>query len=150
MSNELNDQFNRYRDNVRLQATMFPIIGKQALDMIRKENEAGNSHAEHVNAHFAMINDTHAEMLALAFPADKKKIAALTMDEKLEWYAYQFQKKPGAYPVYLVGTEFERFWKWRVLIPIKFKRFFYRVKNGEIFKRYPHISELKQKGPSRI
>lgn len=79
------------------------------------------------------------------FPDQKAKISQLTLDEKLEWYAHQFQKNPGVYPVELTTREFARFWKWRVLIPMKLKRFFYRVKNGEIFKRYPHITEIKKK-----
>lgn len=83
--------------------------------------------------------------LLFLFPEDKAKIAKLSMDDKMEWYGYQFQRHPGQYPVELTSDEFTSFWKWRVLVPTKLKRFYYRVKNGEIFKRYPHITEMKKK-----
>lgn len=82
--------------------------------------------------------------LLYRFPEQKEKIARLSLDEKLEWYAHQFTN-PLDGVVLLSSKEFEKFWKWRVLMPMKIKRFFYRVKNREIFKRYPHISEMKKK-----
>lgn len=90
--------------------------------------------------------------LLYRFPRDKRKIAGLSYDQKMEWYAYQFQFDARAASIELSTPEFARFWKWRVLIPIKFKRFYYRVKNLEIFKHYQHISEMKakRKGPERI
>lgn len=88
---------------------------------------------------------TQMDFLLLKFPEDKKAIAGLNMDQKMEWYAHQFQKNPGAFPFHLSTPEFQSFWKWRVLVPTKFKRFFYRLKTGQIFKRYQHISEMKKK-----
>lgn len=100
---------------------------------------------EQLGLHGKVMKQMRREMLALQFPQDKKQIARLSYDNKMEWYAYQFEKNPGAYPIHLLTGEFKRFWKWRVLIPMKIKRFFYRVKNGEIFKKYEHISEMKKK-----
>ncbi len=83
--------------------------------------------------------------LIYEFPAQRDKIKALTLEQKMEWYSYQFQKLPGVYPVELTTEEFKKFWKWQVLIPIKIKRFYFRLKNGELFKRYPNITEMKKK-----
>lgn len=81
------------------------------------------------------------------FPYDKNKIAKLSIEEKLEWYSHQIQVAAqfGSIAVALTSTEFMRFWKWRVLIPLKLKRFYYRVKNLEVFKKYPHISQMRPK-----
>ncbi len=78
----------------------------------------------------------------LKFPEDKKRIAALSHDEKMEWYATR-----DAQEMVWLGNdpEFKRFWKWNVMMPMKIKRLFYRIKNGEIFKRYHHITEMKEK-----
>lgn len=88
--------------------------------------------------------------LMLIFPEDKRQLSRLSLDEKMEWYAYQFEKDQRGATINLSTPEFESFWKWRVLIPTKVKRFFYRVKNGEVFKHYSHISDMKKKGPTRI
>ncbi len=89
--------------------------------------------------------------LFYSFPEQKIKISRLTLNEKMEWYAHQFQKMPGQYPVELTTKEFMRFWKWKVLVPMKLKRLFFRIKNGEIFKHYRHISEIKkERGIQRI
>jgi hypothetical protein len=79
------------------------------------------------------------------FPADKTKIRQLSYGQKMEWYQYQFQKDPQRATVVLSSQEFAQFWKWHVLIPMKLKRFYYRLKNFEAFKKYPHISEMKKK-----
>ena len=76
------------------------------------------------------------------FPEHKKQIAKLSHDEKMEWYAtrnYQEMVFLGNSPGFLA------FWKWHVVILIKIKRFYYRIKNLEIFKHYPHISEIRPK-----
>lgn len=78
------------------------------------------------------------------FPEDKARIAKLSYEHKLEWYQHQFEKSPGEYPVELTTPEFQRFWKWQVVIPMKIARFFFRVKNLEIFKHYPHITDIKK------
>ena len=83
--------------------------------------------------------------LLYEFPARKKAIAALSADQKMEWYAYQWASNPQEATIRLSSAEFERFWRWRVLIPMKLKRLFFRVKNGEIFKKYDHITEMKKK-----
>src|SRR5262245_17082206 len=83
--------------------------------------------------------------LLWSFPDQKTLIGRLSLDQKMQWYAHQFQNHPRIYPAELTSEAFKRFWKWQVLVPIKIKRFFYRVKNGEIFKRYQHISEMKSK-----
>ncbi len=110
---------------------------------------------EEVNAFMAIVaagalpnsipNDLLKPYLLYTFPDDKKKISKLSHENKLEWYQHQFEKKPGVYPVELVGKEFEQFWKWRMVVPMKIRRFFYRLKNGELFKKYPHITEIKKK-----
>lgn len=84
--------------------------------------------------------------LLFQFPEDKRKIARLTFDQKMEWYAHQIQiaGKAGQAAVHFTSREFQRFWKWRVLIPLRVKRFFFRLKNGELFKRHPHITEMKK------
>jgi len=90
-------------------------------------------------------NGATKSFLLYQFPDDKRRISALSYDDKLEWYQHQFERQPGVYPVELTGPEFTRFWKWRMVIPMKLKRLYYRIKNGEIFKRYPHITEMKKK-----
>ena len=85
-------------------------------------------------------------MNVLHFPQNKEKIASLSLDEKMEWYAYLIQSaaQAGSIPMELTTPEFKRFCKWKVLIPLKIKRFFYRVKNGEAFRKYPNIIEIKK------
>ena len=83
--------------------------------------------------------------LLLEFPENKKAIGHLTYDQKMEWYAYQFEKDQQSATITLSSQEFQSFWKWKVLIPMKIKRFLYRLKNGQIFKRYPSIVEMKKK-----
>lgn len=82
--------------------------------------------------------------LLIPFPHGKRKLAQLSSDQKMEWYAYQFQQDPQRASIVLSTPEFQRFWKWRVLIPMKLKRFYYRLKNGELFKRYEHITDMKK------
>lgn len=89
--------------------------------------------------------DVNKSYLLYEFPASKRRIAELTYGQKLEWYAYQFQKDARVAAINLSTPEFARFWKWQVLVPMKIKRFFYRIKNGEIFKKYQHITEMKKK-----
>lgn len=77
-----------------------------------------------------------------AFAPYLKELKKLSFSQKLDWYS----KRNGQEVVYLGNNPyFQRYWKWRVVMPIKFKRFFYRVKNGEIFKHYQHITEMKKK-----
>lgn len=82
----------------------------------------------------------------LEFPKDAPKIKRLSLDKKLEWYACRIQTAnvTGNIPIELTTDQFQRFWKWRVLVPLKVKRFLYRLKNGQIFKHYPHITEMKK------
>lgn len=84
--------------------------------------------------------------LTLSFPNQKAQIGHLTIQQKMEWYAHQIQNsaRVGQPAFHLLTPEFQRFWKWRVLLPLKMKRFFYRIKNGEVFKHYQHISEMKK------
>lgn len=80
--------------------------------------------------------------LLYAFPAAKRKIAKLSYDEKMEWYATRSPEEM----VWLGNNrEFQRFWKVHVLWPLRIKRFLYRVKSGQIWKRYEHISETRNK-----
>ncbi len=83
--------------------------------------------------------------LRLKFPDDKKPIAKLSVEKKAEWYAYQFERQPGQVPIALTTSEFRTFWKWRYYWPLRMKRFFFRVKNLEVFKKYDHISVMKDK-----
>lgn len=76
------------------------------------------------------------------FPEDKKAIAKLSLEDKMVWYLMQDPREM----VFLGNSpEFQVFWRWHVVIPMKIKRFYYRVKNFEIFKHYSHISELRPK-----
>lgn len=89
--------------------------------------------------------------LLLTFPAQKAQIARLSHEEKMEWYAHQFELRP--YDAAVMGTtpEFQKFWKWRVLMPIKCLRFWHRLKNFQMFKRYEHISDMRKKAkPQKI
>ncbi len=83
--------------------------------------------------------------LLFSFPEQRRLIGHLSLEEKMEWYTYQFQRYAGGYPVELTSEEFKRFWKWRVVMPIRIKRLFYRIKNRQIFKHYEHITEMKKK-----
>lgn len=84
--------------------------------------------------------------LLYQFPRDKSLISKLSLDHKIEWYGHQFQAMdPRQVAIIFSSKEFASFWKWRYLMPIKLKRFFYRVNNFEIFKKYPHISEMRPK-----
>lgn len=107
--------------------------------------EAYFSHLDHTMAHQIAAEELLAEISALQFPQNKKEIARLSHGSKMEWYAAQFQKDPQAATVMLSSKEFESFWKWRVVIPMRIKRMYFRIKNFEVFKRYPHISEMKKK-----
>lgn len=88
--------------------------------------------------------------LMWTFPEDKKRLAKLSMEQKMEWYAFQFELNQQQATISLSTPEFVSFWKWQVMVPMKLKRFFYRVKSGQIFKRYQHITDMKKKGPHRI
>ncbi len=81
-------------------------------------------------------------LVNLKFPENKKQISKLNYDQKMEWYATRQPKD-----VVFLGNdpEFQRFWKWHVVIPVKIRRMYYRIKNLEIFKHYKHISEMKPK-----
>lgn len=88
--------------------------------------------------------------LLYRFPERKKDIARLSYDQKMEWYSTRDPKE-----MVILGNdpEFQSFWKWRVVVPVKLKRLFYRLKNFEVFRHYDHISEIKKarrKGPERI
>ncbi len=80
--------------------------------------------------------------LLYQFPERKKELARLSYDQKMEWYQTRDPKEM----IWLGNSEeFQSFWKWHVLVPTKIKRLFYRIKNGEIFKKYPHITVMKDK-----
>lgn len=83
--------------------------------------------------------------LLYKFPEHKHKIKGLTLDQKQEWYGYQFELNPHNAIVMGTQKEFKDFWKWQVLIPIKIIRTYYRIKNFQLFKRYKHITEMKPK-----
>lgn len=86
------------------------------------------------------LNQKH---LLFRFPKEKKEIAKLSTYEKSEWYAHQFTKP--IYPAELTTKEFARFWRWHFYYPLRLKRFFFRIKNLEIFKKYDHITVMKEK-----
>lgn len=81
------------------------------------------------------------------FPDDKSKIRRLSVDDKMTWYGYRIQKAAelNQIAIELTTPEFQRFWKWNVLIPLKIKRAIYRFKTGQMFKRYQHITEMRPK-----
>lgn len=80
--------------------------------------------------------------LLYTFPNQKKQIAKLSYDEKMEWY----QSRDSQEMVWLGNShEFQRFWHWHVVLPVKLRRLYYRIKNGEIFKHYQPITEMKKK-----
>lgn len=99
-----------------------------------------------MNGHGEPINDPKAFLL-FEFPANKKQIAKLCHDDKLEWYQHRFEVagRQGKIPVELTTPEFERFWKWQVWLPMRIKRLYFRIKNFEVFKKYKHISEMRPK-----
>lgn len=109
------------------------------------EHTTWADHVHHALLRQEIMDEMEREMIALEFPKDKKKIAALSHDTKMRWYAGQFQKDPQAATIMLSTKEFESFWKWRVMIPLRIKRMYFRIKNFEVFKKYPHISEMKKK-----
>jgi hypothetical protein len=80
--------------------------------------------------------------LLYQFPERRKEIAGLTYDQKMEWYQTR-----NAQEMVFLGNDasFQRFWYWNVVLPVKIKRLYYRIKNGEIFKHYKHISDTKKK-----
>ncbi len=84
-----------------------------------------------------------SDHVAFRFPADRKKIGKLSQNEKAEWYAHQFAQP--VYPVELTTKDFARFWRWNYYLPVRIRRAFYRIKNFEIFKRYEHITVMKDK-----
>lgn len=57
------------------------------------------------------------------FPADKTKIAGLTLAEKQVWYAAQ---DPHAHIE--SGEDFSAFWYWHYIVPLKLKRFVFWFK----------------------
>lgn len=90
---------------------------------------------------FMLFDEKDKSFLLYQFPDRKKAIGKLSYDEKMEWY----QTRSPEDMIWLGNSkEFQSFWKWHVVVPLKFKRFYYRVKNGEIFKRYQHITEIKK------
>jgi len=114
------------------------------------------SHGLENMAHMpAMAEEPKVEKtyLLFEFPEQKAKIAALTLEQKNEWYHHQFQKNPAVYPTELTSPEFERFWRWRFYMPTRMVRLFYKVKNFE-FKRHPGIDKIRKarerKGPETI
>lgn len=84
--------------------------------------------------------------LEFDFLFDRDRIAKLSMDKKQEWYAHQIQEasKNGMVPIQFTSSEFTRWWYWHYVLPLKIKRWFYRLKSGQLFKRYKHISEIKK------
>jgi hypothetical protein len=84
----------------------------------------------------------HSSYLLFIFPQDRKAISKLTLDQKMEWY---LTREPRTMVFLGNDQDFKRFWKWTVLVPMKLKRLYYRIKNGEIFKKYEHITEMKKK-----
>jgi hypothetical protein len=88
---------------------------------------------------FELLSPDH---LSFKFPEHKKQIARLTYDQKMEWYS---SRKPEE--MIWLGNDpaFKRFWKWHVVIPVRFRRWLYRIKNFEVFKKYEHITEMKNK-----
>lgn len=96
---------------------------------------------------FLFLPEIHANnsFLLFSFPQDSRKIARLSYDHKMEWYAYQFQKNAQEATVNFSSPEFKRFWKWNVAIPLQIKRFLCRVKTGQIFKHYSPITEMREK-----
>jgi hypothetical protein len=90
-------------------------------------------------------DDLLQERFKYRFPEDKKKIAKLSLEQKMEWYAHHIQvnARTGSVPLGLISKEFMSFWKWRVLIPLKIMRFAYKVKNWQ-FKKHSHISEIRE------
>lgn len=101
--------------------------------------------ADYCGSMMAEAKEKDKTFLLYVYPEDKRRIGKLSLEDKLEWYAYQFQTDPRAAAINLSSKDFASFWKWRVLVPLKVKRSFFRVKNLEIFKKYQHISEMKIK-----
>lgn len=63
----------------------------------------------------------------LVYPSDAKLIAMLSLEAKIAWYASQEPRQM----VYLgQQEEFQRFWFWCYIMPLRFKRALYRLKNA--------------------
>ena len=71
----------------------------------------------------SMVDLTRVQLLR--FPEDKAIIAQLDLLEMQCWYAGQEPR----HMIYLGNSiEFKRFWKLHYLLPLKIKRFIYRIK----------------------
>ena len=91
---------------------------------------------------FIMLKKPEKTYLLYKFPEQKRKIARLTYDQQMEWYAYNCAQE-----MIFLGNdpEFKRFWYWNIVIPVRIRRMYYRIKNLEIFKSYEHITDTKKK-----
>jgi len=67
-----------------------------------------------------------AEFSFLTFPRDRATLSKLRLDELICWYACQDPRSL----IYLAQTkEFKQFWYWHYLLPLRIKRFVYRMKH---------------------
>jgi len=65
------------------------------------------------------------DLALLRWPDDKSIIAGLSLSEKIYWYASLNSQDV----IFMANTkEFQRFWYWRYLVPLRIKRFLYKVK----------------------
>lgn len=67
----------------------------------------------------------------LRYPEDKAFLATLSLEEKICWYSGQEPR----YMIYLGNDPtFKRFWFWSYILPLRIKRFMYKIKNVLRFK----------------
>lgn len=80
-------------------------------------------------------------LIELKFPENQKEIGRLSYDQKMEWYASRDPKEL----IFLGNDEdFQRFWYWKVLLPVRLGRMYYKIKNFQ-FRKHQHITEMKAK-----
>jgi hypothetical protein len=70
------------------------------------------------------IDLKHVQLLK--WPEDSSTIAQLSLEEKIMWYSGQEPR----HMVYLGNSPaFKRWWHWHYMMPLKLKRFAYKLKN---------------------
>lgn len=68
-------------------------------------------------------HDCYAHIKGLGYPADKGTIGRLPLNEKQVWYAAQ-----DPHSLIEAGNDFQSFWYWHYVMPLKVKRFMYWFK----------------------
>lgn len=78
------------------------------------------------------VIDLHVLPL-LKYPEDASVIATLSLEDKIYWYSSQ---DPRAMIFLAQNPKFKRFWYWSYLVPLRMKRFAYRIKSVLKYKLF--------------